>query len=209
MSQRFESLDSLDDFPTPRWATRALAEHVLDTTQLSKASCWEPTCGRGFMAATLSEYFGSVRASDIHPYGYGEVSNFLSRMPAEKEVDWLITNPPFRLAEEFARQAIARAAAGSAMLVRTGFIEGAGRFRRLFSHHPPAIVAQFVERVPILRGRVDPTASTATGYCWLVWKPQRDPGTKLVWIPPCRKNLERPGDYETPTARVFQADAPD
>jgi len=30
MAQRFEALDSLDDFPTPPWATRALFEHILE-----------------------------------------------------------------------------------------------------------------------------------------------------------------------------------
>jgi len=29
MAQRFEAKDSLDDFPTPPWATRALLEHVI------------------------------------------------------------------------------------------------------------------------------------------------------------------------------------
>ena len=29
MAQRTESPDSLDDFPTPPWATRAFVEHVL------------------------------------------------------------------------------------------------------------------------------------------------------------------------------------
>ena len=31
MAQRFEAKDSLDDFPTPPWATRALLEHVIVT----------------------------------------------------------------------------------------------------------------------------------------------------------------------------------
>lgn len=29
MAQRAEAHDSLDDFPTPPWATRALIEHVI------------------------------------------------------------------------------------------------------------------------------------------------------------------------------------
>lgn len=200
MSQRFEPSDSLDDFPTPRWATRALIEHVLGTAVSRRHSCWEPTCGRGFMAATLGEYFDTVRASDIHPYGFGEIADFLDSPIAQTATDWIITNPPFRLAEEFARLAIARATVGSAMLVRTGFLEGAGRYDRLFSKTRPAVVAQFVERVPILRGRVDQAASTATGYCWIVWSEAPAAQTEFAWIPPCRKDLERPGDYEMPLA---------
>lgn len=201
MAQRFEALDSLDDFPTPRWATRALTEHVLEPDLFRGRSCWEPTCGRGFMAKTLAEYFGHVRSSDIHPYGFGEILDFVNDDEAKSRTcDWIVTNPPFRLAEEFARRAIRQSKIGSAMLVRTNFIEGVGRFNRLFRDMPPAIVAQFVERVPILRGRVDAAASTATGYCWLVWLHEFAEPTRLVWIPPCRRILERDGDYDLPDA---------
>ena len=202
MAQRTESADSLDDFPTPRWATRALAEEVLAEEDLAAASCWEPTCGRGYMAATLAEYFGAMRSSDIAPFGFGEQHDFLATSPQSEDrldrPEWIVTNPPFRLAEEFARRALELARVGTAMLVRTGFIEGAGRYERLFKCRPPTIVAQFVERVPILRGRVDARASTATGYCWLVWKKSEPSNAKMVWIPPCRKRLERAGDYDDP-----------
>lgn len=206
MAQRAEPFDSLDDFPTPRWATRALLEEVRAAEKPEQSTCWEPTCGRGFMAATLAEYFGAVRASDISPFGYGELLDFLTieaaRATDRDRPDWIVTNPPFRLAEEFARRALDLARVGTAMLVRTGFIEGAGRYRRLFETRPPTLVAQFVERVPILRGRVDPRASTATGYCWLVWDRKATGATRLEWIPPCRRRLEQPHDYDLPRTAV-------
>lgn len=200
MAQRTESLDSLDDFPTPKWATRALIEEVFADEDFSTLSCWEPTCGRGYMASALGEYFGTVRSSDIHDYGYGEIFDFLS-LSADASTsqdcpDWIVTNPPFRLGEEFVRRALQFAKSGVAMLVRTGFIEGAGRYERLFKDRPPSCVAQFVERVPILRGRVDPRASTATGYCWLIWQTGSIGSARLAWIPPCRRRLEKAGDYE-------------
>jgi hypothetical protein len=34
------------------------------------------------------------------------------------------------------------------MLVRVGFFEGVGRYRRLFSKTPPTRTVQFTERVP-------------------------------------------------------------
>jgi len=62
-------------------------------------------------------------------------------------------------------------------------------------------VAQFSERVPMVRGRLDAKASTATGYAWVVWRKPLDQPTGLVWIPPCRKGLERLNDYDTGTLR--------
>lgn len=201
MAQRSEAKDSLDDFPTPPWGTRALLEHVLGSPQELKAlSCLEPACGVGHMAKVLREYFGTVDASDIHDYGYGRVRDFTVGPIAADSYDWVITNPPFRLAEEFVLRALSIASVGVAILVRTVFIESVGRYERLFVPRPPSEFAQFTERVAMVKGRLDPKASTATGYCWLVWRKKSETvEPKLVWIPPCRKSLERPKDYELPS----------
>ena len=145
-------------------------------------------------AKVLSEYFGSVIVSDIHPYGYGAVMDFLAMRHETSSCDWVTTNPPFRLGEEFINLSLKLARRGVAMLTRTVFIESVGRYQRLFSRTPPACVAQFTERVPMIKGRLDRSASTATGYAWLVWEKDRSDGTALVWIPPCRKVLERDDD---------------
>jgi len=69
----------------------------------------------------------------------------------------------------------------------------------LFLTNPPDVVAQFAERVPMVRGRCDRKASTATAYAWLVWyidnHNEADKKTILRWIPPCRKQLELDCDY--------------
>jgi len=210
MAQRVEGKDSLDDFPTPPWATRALIEHVIGPDNVKDLTCWEPACGRGYMAEPLREYFRAVEATDIHDYGYAPVRNFLKGPIATQSVDWVITNPPFKDAEEFVHRARATARCGVAMLTRTVFIESVGRYERLFSVTPPSVVAQFTERVPMVRGRIDKKASTATGYCWIVWN-KADDGQppRIAWIPPCRKALERENDYGEPgtlIARPAQSD---
>jgi hypothetical protein len=86
---------------------------------------------------------------------------------------------------------------GVAMLSRTVFIESVGRHERIFKPNPPSRFAQFTERVPMVKGRVDKKASTATGYAWLVWEKDRlGKGCELVWIPACRKSSERDDDYQ-------------
>jgi len=47
----------------------------------------------------------------------------------------------------------------------------------------------------MVRGRLDRRASTATGYAWLVWEKAPASATRLMWVPPCRKALERDSDY--------------
>jgi hypothetical protein len=106
------------------------------------------------------------------------------------------------LREDFTLRALKVARRGVAMLTRTVFIESVGRYDRLFRVNPPSHCAQFAERVPMVKGRLDRRASTATGYCWLVWDKENSGTTQLVWIPPCRKALERDDDYHLPTKPV-------
>jgi hypothetical protein len=208
MAQRAEARDSLDDFPTPPWATRALIEHVFDDkAALSKMLCLEPACGVGHMSKVLSEYFREVRSSDIHPYGYGEVRDFLAIPFETNACDWVITNPPFRLGEQFVLRALKVARHGVAILARTVFIESVGRYENVFRDTPPTKFAQFTERVPMVKGRLDRKASTATGYGWLVWEKSNPSPPRLMWVPPCRKELERARDYDMPIKpRRTQAD---
>lgn len=195
MAQRHESKDSPDDFPTPPWATRALLSHIVDGSAQGRCSCLEPTCGRGYMARPLSEYFGRVDAFDAHSYGFGGVRDFLTHPYEAMSHDWVITNPPFRLAEQFVERALRVARVGVAILARTVFLESIGRYDRIYSVNPPTTFAQFSERVPMVRGRVDPKASTATGYAWFVWDKRCNGRSTLAWVPPCRRDLERQGDY--------------
>ena len=199
MQQRSEPHDSLDDFPTPPWATRALCERLGD---LSGLTCREPAANRGHMVRPLSEHFARVIASDIHDYGAGfPVKDFLF-LSGTDLVDWTITNPPFRLAEEFIRHAITTSRKGVAVIVRSAFLEGQGRYAALFSKHRPRLILQFAERVVMHKGRLAPEGSTATAYCWIVFAPIPAPFTEFDWIAPCRARLERPGDYPAPVALV-------
>jgi hypothetical protein len=201
MAQRSEALDSPDDFPTPPWATRALMEHILEArdARFGEMSCLEPACGAGHMSRVLKEYFKEVHSSDAYDYGYGLRRDFLTYPYETNAVDWVITNPPFRLAEEFVLRSLRVARCGVAILARTVFLESVGRYESIFSNDPPSIFAQFVERVPMVKGRLDGKATTATGYAWLVWEKHSRKEPRLRWVPPCRRNLERSGDYVNAT----------
>jgi hypothetical protein len=201
VNRRLDPADSLDFFPTPPWATRALTHHVIMDAH---GAVWEPAAGEGHMAEVLRETFDPVHASDVADYGKGyAVGSFAGRsdLPAPHAQcpfvpDWIITNPPFNCAVDFAARGITTARRGVALLVRSNWAEGAARYNALFRVAPPSIVAQFAERVPMVKGRWDPQASTATAYAWFVWDRVRT-GTRFVWIPPgCRQRLTCPSDVE-------------
>lgn len=222
MQQRSEADDSLDDFPTPPHATRAMVEHVLIPNLLPGvvrlSAVREPCANRGCMVLPLQEYFGKVIPSDIHDYGVGyPVEDYLFPGPMVA-AEFTVMNAPFRLGLEFILRSFETPGwRGTAAIVRSAFLEGDERFRKLFFMRRPSIVAQHVERVIMTKGTCrDPSKeywdadkvnkdgsvggyrrpSTATSYCWLIWL-RDDPWncTRMMWIPPCRKLLERPGDY--------------
>ena len=226
MQQRSEPHDSLDDFPTPPWAVRALFNHVIYRHpaffyRLAASNAWEPCSNRGYMAMAMKDYFRRVYTSDIFDYSedpatvlcQDQVTDFLfpfseSACIEAQGVDWIITNPPFRLAEQIIQRGRDIARQGVAVLVRSAFLEGVDRYNTLFSISPPTLMAQFSERVIMHKGVLrDPSKeyldvasgkmkrpSTATSYTWLVWIHGMDPRPP-IWIPPCRRLLERPGDY--------------
>jgi hypothetical protein len=198
-ARRLSPTGEHDDFPTPPWATRALIEHVIGKDWVQFRVCWEPAANRGYMSRALQEYFEYVLESDVVDYGRGGVFDFLSAETtvSDPAVNWIITNPPFNKAQQFIEKAQSIATEGVAMLVRTSFLEGIMRYQTMFMHNPPDIVAQFSERVPMVKGRYDPKASTATSYAWLVWyagPKEANKKTILMWIPPCKRELMREGD---------------
>jgi hypothetical protein len=216
MASRQEPDDSLDYFPTPPWATRALFEHAMPhlgfywrdkKPQLvgggsaGFGSVWEPACGEGHMLKVIEEYTDRADGSDIHDYGgmgADSVIDFLNAHDLDHiKYDWIITNPPFaeKATERFILRALDLASVGIAMFVRSQWIiEGVGRYERIFRDRPPTLIAFFSERVPLHKGRWEPDGATATAYCWLVWVMDRLPMAPF-WIPPgCRKALSRPDD---------------
>lgn len=208
MAQRSEALDSLDFFPTPPWATRALVFDVLNEWDfMEPQTCWEPAAGEGHMAEVLrgcAKQFRSVHASDVGDYGKGYAVGSFTGAGADVaqcpfQPDWIITNPPFNLALEFAERGLAEAHVGVCLLVRSVWAEGRERFERLFNVTPPSIIAQFCERVPMVKGRWDPKASTATSYAWFIWLKNDSPNrpTEYRWIPPgARARHTRSTDVE-------------
>lgn len=178
--------DTLDDYPTPPWATRAFVAHMAGA--LDGALIVEPAANRGLMAEVLREVPGAkIRPSDVHDYGVGyKVGSFVGVGPdvveMPRRVDWIITNPPFSLAEAFLARALDVAEVGVAFLLRTSFLEGAGRAAEIFEKRPPSQVVICTERVPMVRGRWDPVVSTAMSYAWFVWRKDRPGAAAIEWI---------------------------
>ena len=92
-----------DYYATPPQTTKSL----LDILEL-KGNIYEPACGEGHISKVLEEYYpdSKIYSSDLIDRGYGKVIDFLTYDYKNKIFNNIITNPPFKFAEEFIRKAL-------------------------------------------------------------------------------------------------------
>ena len=161
------------------------------------------------MSSVLAEYFARVASSDIHDYGIGaEVRDYLDtslelqpRSLRNSNPDWIITNPPFNKAEEFARKAIKQANIGVAMLCRASWFESLER-EAFFDEFPCSVYAPFIGRLAMFKGRLSRKGKSATHYAWFVWEHGKTE-TRVIRIPTnTRRRLERDADWKTAAPRA-------
>lgn len=194
MNERNQPADSLEYFPTPPWATRALLHEVmlrrLPWFRFETMSALDPCCGGGHMLPPLRQVFDQVEFSDVHDWGINPpIRDFTfettEALAADGRLlpDWIFCNPPFNIASVFFEQTLRIAQVGFAFFVRSSWLSGQERYELVYRNCPPTYVIHFAERVALIEGAWDPEASSATDYVWLVWihgmAPQRP-----LWLPP-------------------------
>lgn len=139
---------ALDFYATDPSALDALlAEPVVGPIIKSSDAVWECACGNGSLSEALIKHGIKTYSSDIADRGYGRTSvDFLAcdALP-DPEITAILTNPPYRYATEFILHSLALLPDGGtcAMLLKTQFLEGQERYRRIYANTPPQV------RVPV------------------------------------------------------------
>ena len=99
---------------------------------------WECACGKGHLSEVLRKHGYIVYSTDLVDRGYGVGgTDFLStQTPFCGDI---ITNPPYKMAQEFVEHALSLISEGNrvAMFLKLTFLEGKNR-RKLFEIAPPA-----------------------------------------------------------------------
>lgn len=166
------------------FATHPDATRALLSVEEFPGVVWEPACGRGDMARVLIEQpcVKWVWASDVAHRGYGSEVDFLEVTELPRTIDHVVTNPPYKLAEEFVQRALSLDPPGKvAMLLRTVWLEGAGRRERLWSRRPPARVWVFSRR-PLFARDGGEWQSGLISFAWFVWDKSHDGPPNLGWL---------------------------
>lgn len=175
-AKRFADLDGPDYFPTPKWATFALADN-----EAFEGDIWECACGDGAMSEVLEKNGNRVISSDLFYRGYGEGG--VDFLDTTRSCDNIVTNPPYNAAEGFVATGVRQAKRKFALLLRLAFLEGANRANTIFATHPPARVWVFSERITFYPAGAIQKGSGTTAYAWFVWDKDAS-GTELKWFKP-------------------------
>ena len=168
-----------DWYPTPFKAT----EKLLRVEDFDK-TVWEPAAGDGAISVVLEDNGYKTVSSDLNDYGFCDAGvDFL--METERKADSLVTNPPYKLAQEFIQKAINLGCVKHAWLLRLAFLEGSKRYWGLFAENPPARIYVFSHRLTMIRGDHEESwyGSGKMAFAWFVWDTAcigDDP--QLFWI---------------------------
>lgn len=163
-----------DFYPTPPVGTLALLK-----SETFSGDVWEPACGDGSMSKVLESAGYSVISTDLEPRGYGVQGDFF--FYASLLAPNIVTNPPFRLAQEFADRALTLGCEKLAMLCKLAFLEGQER-GAWFPRTPLKNVYVFSERLMMTRNGEPQTGSGMIAFAWFVWERGYSGKPMIGWV---------------------------
>ena len=164
------------------YATDPKAVEMLCKLEKFSKNILEPACGEGHIAKVLQDKGYNVIACDLIDRGFGKGGvDFLALDKKNIDAD-IITNPPYKLAQEFVEKSMDMVASGHkvAMFLKLTFLETAKR-RELFSKYPPKFVYVASQRIACWpNGK--PTTQSMVCYAWFIWEKGFHGDTVLRWF---------------------------
>lgn len=160
-----------DYYKTPEPATMALLAR-----ERFCGTIWEPACGDGAISKLLT---GQIISTDLYDRGFGESG--IDFLTTTKEVDHIVTNPPYKLAQQFVQHALRCTSGKVAMLLKLNFLEGQAR-RDFWLNTPLRTVHVFSARLSFDKGEVAGKGSGLLAYAWYVWEHGYTGKPTIDWI---------------------------
>ena len=158
-----------DSYPTPAIAVESLLDAEPD---LAQKIFFEPAAGAGNIVRVLRAHGIPCVARDLAKRGFplDRTSDFLRCRRAPPGCTAIITNPPYRLAEEFAAHAL-ELVPDVYLLLRLAFIESVRR-TALLEQSGLRVVYAFRARLPRMHrdGWKGPRASSSMAFAWFCWR---------------------------------------
>ncbi len=179
------------------YATDPKAVNLLLQVWQGSNKIWECAAGTGHMSNALRNseqvtgepLFDEVIATDLVvrdnllDNSIFEL-DFLSKLDYDNNLEMdIVTNPPYKYAEEFIRQALHVIADGYyvCMFLPIRYLEGKAR-KKLFAEYPPYKVVILSERLECAKNGNFTGMSSAQGYAWFIWQVGTKSKTIIEWV---------------------------
>jgi hypothetical protein len=157
------------------YATDPIAVELLLDLETFNKDIWECACGEKHLSNVLEKRGFNVRSSDIIKRCDDiEEYDFLNNENIEWKGD-IITNPPYKYAEEFVYKALQIIPTGNkvAMFLRLQFLEGKKR-KQLFTNFPPTKVLVSSSRIICAKNadfeKMKQGGGSAVAFAWFIWE---------------------------------------
>lgn len=168
------------------YATDPVAVRLLCQKLKLPHTVWECACGAGHLSEELIKLGYAVYSSDLIDRGYGLSSvDFLKTTEIPRGCKCILTNPPYKYANEFILHALELLPLGGvlACLLNLNYLSGITRFNTIYKNNPPACVYVFAGRVKCAKnGDFSQQIGNAINYAWFVWVKGNRFATQIDWI---------------------------
>ena len=176
-----QTSDDKDREPHDYYATHPeAAEWLIKLEPTLNKNIWECACGEGHLSKVFEQAGFNVTSTDLidRGYGVGGVDFLKCEEPFDGDI---VTNPPYRYADEFIEHALSLVPAGNhvCMFLKVQFLEGQKR-RHLYETNPPKTI--WVSSKRIKCGKNGHFQSSMIAYAWFVWQKGYTGDTVLKWF---------------------------
>jgi hypothetical protein len=180
-SNHFDSVRQSEDY----YATEPKAVEMLLKIENFNGVIWECACGEGHISKEMKRLGHEVVSSDLINRGYGDGQyDFLGAENNEVLEINIITNPPYKYANEFIKKGMEILESGykMAMLLPIRYLEGKQR-KQIFKQFPPKKVYVSSSRIKCAKnGEFDKMEGSAMSYAWFVWQKGFKGKPTLEWF---------------------------
>jgi len=155
------------------YETPEVAVHALRKCEDLPQNIWEPACGPGKIVKVLRENNHTVYATDLVDYGCPDSEariDFLMTPLPQRPIEAIVTNPPFKLAQQFVQHALDLGVPKVIMLLRLAFLESERR-TNILEASGLVRVHVFRRRLPMMHraGWEGRKANSGMAFAWFVW----------------------------------------
>lgn len=169
------------------YATDPKAAELLLQLETFSLNIWECACGQGHLSKVFENAGYNVKSTDLIDRGFGIPNiDFLSVDNLKWDGD-VITNPPYKYAQEFVEKAIQIIPDKNkvAMFLKLQFLEGKKR-KNLFLTYPPKTIYISSSRLLCAKNaefdKMIEGGGSAVAYAWYVWEKGFKGNTLLKWF---------------------------